>query len=188
MRLIYWPGEGVCVCVWSCLCVCWYRGLQRDLKSIQTVMYSLYSSTWERGGGILKRRGVLLDVVSFKYRPVYQNLPSILSSVHFFLGVLVYFLSVLALTSTLSECRSKRWHVSSSVALMSESGGGDIYITLRGWEPEPTGMKSSSTDSASPRGHHTASALPLQNFIHPLPPQQKLPPHAALLCRTWPFY
>lgn len=63
---------------------------------------------------------------------------------------------ILLLTRAHFECQSKLWRLSSCVALISESGGGDIYIMLCGWELKPTGMKSSSSDSGSPQRHHTA--------------------------------
>ena len=64
------------------------------------------------------------------------------------------------------ECQSELWRPSSCVALMIESGGGDIYIPLWRWELEPTGMKSSSTDSDPP----PAPDLPLQTCLLPLSP------------------
>lgn len=82
---------------------------------------------------------------------------------------------------TLSECQSKLWHPSSCVALMSESVGGDISITLCGWELESTGMKSSSTDSASLQGHRTAPLCHFSTLSTFFPPRLRRPPYTALV-------
>lgn len=53
---------------WSCLCVCWCRELRRNLKSIQTVMYSPYSSTPRAWQEIVHRRRALSDMKTSGYR------------------------------------------------------------------------------------------------------------------------
>lgn len=70
---------------------------------------------------------------------------------------------------------------------MSESGGGDIYIMLCGWELEPTGMKSSSTDSP-PHRATTQPCSATSKLYPPFSPQLLFSPHTALLSHTRQVY
>lgn len=88
------------------------------------------------------------------------------------------------------ECQSECQLVSSCVALMSQSGRGDIYITPRGWELEPTGMKSSSTDSASLQGRRCTARLRHFKTLSTLALllARYSPPRTAVCWHTWLFY